>query len=138
MPTRRKVTDMKRLGLAILLIVSFACLAWAGPATNPQTPIYQDTAVSPAFTTNQLAVYHSAARLVKAAPATTPKQRYSIVLKNIGTTSIYVGSTSAVTSSTGMKLAASEALTLDRSYSAVYAICGGSDNGTIAYLEEAK
>lgn len=129
---------MKKLILACFLALTFATLALAGPATNPQSPTYQDTAVSPSFSTGQVAILHSVAVPVKAAPATSPKQRYSIVLKNIGTTSIYIGSTSAVTSSTGMKLGASEALTLDRSYSAVYAICGGSDNGTIAYLEEAK
>lgn len=132
------VNAVKRILTVIALLFVVSSLAFAGPSTNQQTPSYQDTAVSPTFTTNQVAIGHSGAFLVKAAPGTTPKSRFSITIKNIGSYNIYIGSTNAVTSSTGMRIGAGESFTLDRSYSAIYAICGGTDNSTVAYLEEAR
>lgn len=120
---------------ALMLFFGLLYYAIAGPPSNPQTPTVIDMAASQSFTVGQVAVGPSAAKLVKAAP-TTGHSRFSIIIKNIGSDAFYIGPTSAVTSSTGLKVGASESLTLDRSYSAIYAITGTGDNSTLNYLEE--
>ncbi|MHC1726512.1 MAG: hypothetical protein AB9866_10960 [Syntrophobacteraceae bacterium] len=92
--------------------------------------------VAPVVSTDQVAV-SDAATLIKATPATS-EYRYSIIVKNTGANTVWIGSSRGVTSANGFPLTAGQYLTLDRSWSDVYAICGAGLASTIAYLEEAR
>ena len=109
----------------------------AGPTQGyPQTPLMIDSAISPSFTTNQVAMSATVAA-IKAAPS-AGGFRYSITVKNVGANTVWIGSTSSVTKSTGYPLGINESYTFDRSYSAVYGICDTALTSTAAYIEEAK
>ena len=128
----------------VIFIVLLYAMAYAGPnidpfgGPNPQVPV--DTAISPSFDTNQVALTASAT-LIKAAPNQSgqPTNRFSIMITNLSSTNIvYLGNSSAVTASTGDALLPYQTKWLDRSYSAVYGICASAQTATVSYLDEAK
>lgn len=128
---------MKRALFVIFLVIFSVSFAQAGPSQGQaQTPILTDSAVSSSFAVNQVSMTSTAA-LIKAAP-TSSHYRYSITIKNSGSKTVYLGPAATVTSSTGFPLGSGEAITLDRTYSAVYGICASGETSTVAYLEEAR
>ena len=123
--------------IIVFLVFSLFLLAHAGPTQGqPQTPVYIDSAIASTFATNQVSMTASAA-IIKAAP-TSGHYRYRITIKNCGAKTVYLGSTSAVTSSTGYTLATNEVIVLSGNYSDIYGICGGTDTSTVCYLEEGR
>jgi hypothetical protein len=94
-----------------------------------------DTSISPSFTTAQVSV-GATATLIKAQE--TAKDRYSITIRNIGSSPMYIGNSSSVTTSTGYPLNPYEAYTFDRNYGPVYGICGTGLSTTASYIEEAN
>jgi hypothetical protein len=120
---------MKRSIGMVITVLAVLVLA-AGVAF----PIGQsvNTAISPVGSYNQVAVDNTAT-LITAAGG-----RVSIIVRNIGAADVYIGLDNSVTTSTGFLLQTSgkESVTLDRTTSAIYAICGGSDNTTVSYIKE--
>ncbi len=78
--------------------------------------------------TGQLAVTTTAAQVVG-----QNLNRYSVVITNTGTTTVYLGG-SAVTTTTGQALPAGQSITF-RTTVAIYAIAAGTGN-TLTYAEE--
>ena len=122
------------VALAVLFLFgTFQVLA--GPSPTPQTPIATDTAIAPSFTTGQVSM-NSTAKVIKAAP-TTGHSRYSVILQNIGSVSVYVGATNSITTSTGFPIQPGASLLIDRNYGVIYGITGSSTS-IISYFEEAR
>lgn len=127
---------MKRLSLFVALLI-FASPAFAGPQQgNITAPVQIDSAVARTFVTDQVAIGDTAT-LIKAAPLAS-KYRYSIVLFNAGSKTVWIGPANSVTKSNGFPILPNTGMALDRSYSSIYGICDTGLSSTIAYLEEGK
>lgn len=116
--------------LRALLAVVVGLLLTAGIAQAIGQGV--NTAISPVGSYGQVTVDNTAT-LIAAAGG-----RVSITLRNTGANDVYIGLSSTVGTDNGFLLQAStkESITLDRTTSAIYGICGGADNTTVSYLKE--
>ena len=125
---------MKRysLHLQFLAVILFVGMIGAAPSLLAIGGIPEvSTAVSPKSSCGQVAVDNTATLI------TAAKGRHSLVIRNVGAADVYIGFDNTVTASTGFLLQAAgkEAMALDRTTSAVYAITS-SGNSTVSYLKE--
>lgn len=120
---------MKTLRVLHLLVVVVGLLLISGMAYAIGQGV--NTAISPVGSYGQVVVDNTATLIAPAGG------RVSITLRNTGTVNVYIGFDANVGADNGFLLQASskEAITLDRTTSAIYAIVA-ADNTTVSYLKE--
>ena len=97
--------------------------------TRVQGIVNTNTVTSSSVSTGQVSVGTTATLVVA-----SNTNRKSVIIRNQGTTDAYIGD-STVTTTTGLLIKAGDAITLDRTTAAIYAIVA-SGTTTFGYLEE--